>query len=248
MVSVVHADASSSANVNLHLIILKIQQTSEGVYEVTSDMGSVFFLRSKYLTHVTRDRLVAVEHGLSYNDALFSDSEDLKPGMDGVFDNGDSEDILHAALLYSTEKLAMSYLARAEHCRAGLFRKLQKKDIDKKDINEVLDFLEEEGFLNDCRFAGAWLRTRYIDHAEGRRRLSAELALRGVNAQDAKQALDEFFSERDEHDICCRAYKKLLRTNQKLAPDKIHSSLCRLGFTNNTIRSVMKENLSILGK
>ena len=94
-------------------------------------------------------------------------------------------------------------------------------------------------YLDDNRFAGAWLRNRAIDHVEGRLRLSAELAGRGIDRLIARKALDEFFSTHDEHELCRIALNKCIR--QKKSEDKIYASLQRSGFSIKEIRSVLNE-------
>ena len=177
------------------MLIREMVQTLQGVCEITPGAGSAFFLRKEYLSLVDPERICA---GAEFNDE-------------------ETSDILNAALIYSAEYAAMTYLARAEHCRAALTQKLIKKNIDRKAIEPALDYLEGVRYLDDERFAGAWLRTRSIDHAEGRIRLAAELASRGVDRNAAKKALDEFFSDHDEMEICRRAYRKV--RNLKSDPD-----------------------------
>jgi regulatory protein len=199
------------------MVLHQIQQTLHGVYEITPAAGSAFFLRREYLTQVEPDELEV--------DIELSDDQSL--------------DIMNAALCYSAEVAAMSYLSRSEHCRSALYTKLLKKQIDKNAVNSALDYLESVGYLSDYRFAGAWLRTRAIDHAEGRIRLSAELFNRGVNRDAVRKALDEFFEENDELDLCRRAYKKCLIF--KSEEDKIKASLIAKGFTLKQIQLVMSE-------
>lgn len=199
------------------MVLHQIQQTLHGVYEITPAAGSAFFLRREYLSHVEMDNLLV--------DVELSDDQAL--------------DVMNAALCYSAEVAAMSYLSRCEHCRSSLFTKLMKKQIDRNAVNSALDYLESVGYLSDYRFAGAWLRTRAIDHAEGRIRLTAELFNRGVDRNAAKRALDEFFEENDELEICRRALKKCLVF--KSDEDKIKASLLAKGFTMRQIQCVMAE-------
>ena len=211
---------SSSASVNhfiLKMIIQELKQTLSGVYEITPEAGSAFFLRATYLNSVSEERLCIHE--------TFTDEE--------------TADILNAALIYSVEVAAMSYLSRAEHCRSALTAKLLKKGMDKDAIDSALDYLESIHYLDDGRFAGAWLRSRSIDHVEGRIRLSAELAVRGINRSIARNALDEFFATHDEHELCRIALNKCLR--QKKSEEKIYASLQRSGFSIKEIRSVLNE-------
>ncbi len=229
---------SSSASAKL-LYITNIKQTSFGVYEITPDSGSAFFLRADYLCSVSPDLLLPVKGGLGQGDSLFFDIKDFAEGMQGVFNEEQTADIYNASLIYAAEVAAMSYLSRAEHCRFSLTQKLLKKDYSRNHIETALDYLESINYLSDERFAGAWLRTRYIDHAEGRRRLSAELASRNVDRSAARKALDEFFEDHDEKQICVRAYRKILRMNRNLTEDKIRVSLARLGFSSSLIKFAM---------
>ena len=89
--------------------------------------------------------------------------------------------------------------------------------------------------MSDARFATAWLNTRRINHYEGRSRLSAELAARGIARDVANAALDEFFSENDEDEICRKAYEKAAKTK---SGDKLTAALIRQGFSIKQIKSV----------
>ncbi len=221
------------------LVICGTRQTSSGVYEITPDSGSAFFLRTAYLSLVKEEQLLPVIGGLGASDSLYIEQADLKPGMQGVFSDEEAQDILHAALVYSVEAAAMTYLARCEHCRASLQAKLLKKNLDAAAVEQALDYLESVSYLSDRRFAGAWLQTRYIDHAEGRRRLSSELAARGVDSEAAKLALNEYFEEHDEAELCARAYRKYLRLHSNPDSDKLISSLTRLGFNYSLIKKTI---------
>ena len=143
----------------------------------------------------------------------------------------------------ATQK-ALSLLARCEQCRSGLERKLLQKGFSKGTVEGVLDALEEKGFLSDQRFARAWLNSRRIGHLEGRTRLLAELAARGIAKDVAKKAVDDFFEEFDEDEICARAVKKFLA--QGKSGDKLVSAMTRAGFSFKMSQKAIKnleENL-----
>ncbi len=226
------------------MVIRGTEQVSLGVYKITPDAGPAFFLRTEYLSQITEDRLVPVDGGLGKEDSLFVSPEDLKPGMNGVFSEEDSEDIIQAGRTYSAEKAAMEYLSRAEQCRFSLEQKLLKKNFSKESIDSALNFIEEKGYLDDLRFAKAWLSTRYIDHAEGRRKLLAELLSRGIDRTMAKEALDEHFEEHPEAEQCIRAVKKYLRTHSSPDTQKLQASLFRSGFSHSQIKNAM-QNFSL---
>ena len=200
------------------MVIRGIKQVLHGALEITADAGPAFFLRPEYLDEIEVKKLIEY----AQNQTPIPEDE--------------ARDILQAALAFSTEKAAMTYLARCEHCRKSLEQKLEAKNMDAGSISKALDYLESCNYLSDRRFASAWLRTRAINHCEGRIRLQAELARRGVDKQSAKEALEEFFQENDEEDLCSKAVEKYLRTHPKADKDKMTAALIRMGFSSSTIK------------
>lgn len=128
----------------------------------------------------------------------------------------------------ATQK-ALALLARCEQCRSGLERKLLQKGFSKGTVEGVLDALEERGLLDDQRFARVWLNSRRIGHYEGRIRLLAELAARGISKEVSKKAVDDFFEEFNEGEICARAAKKFLSRGYQ--GDKLMAAMTRAGFS-----------------
>lgn len=200
------------------MVIRGIKQVLHGAMEITGDAGPAFFLRPEYLEGIGEERLFECQQSQSPT----TQEEDV--------------DIQQAALAFATEKAAMSYLARAEHCRRSLESKLTAKGIDGNSIKKALDYLESCNYLSDRRFALAWLRTRAINHYEGRMRLTAELASRGVEKTAAREALDEFFEEYDEVELCSKALAKYLRTHPNSPQEKLLLALNRLGFSPSTVK------------
>ncbi len=52
------------------------------------------------------------------------------------------------------------YLARREHSRYELYKKLNRKDYNRSNINQILDELEDKDYINDERFARSWIKSR----------------------------------------------------------------------------------------
>ena len=77
------------------------------------------------------------------------------------------------------------------------------------------------------------INTRKINHYEGRSRLAAELAARGIARDVAGKALDEFFTENDEDEICRKAYEKLSKSK---SGEKLTAALMRAGFSLKQIK------------
>lgn len=210
------------------MTLSEIEQTAPGVWKITPSGGSAFFLREAYLSCLPPD-------------VLEQSCRALTAAGDSPVEFSDEEyaDMLSASFAYSAETLAMGYLARAEQCRTALTAKLGKKGLTAQDIERALDYLEGCGYLDDRRFAGAWLRSRAINHAEGRLRLGAELAARGIAREDARAALEEFFSEHDEGELCRKALERGMKTCRDR--NRLFRSLLRKGFTAAEITAALRE-------
>ncbi len=136
---------------------------------------------------------------------------------------------------------ALALLARCEQCRSGLERKLLQKGYSKLTVEGVLDALEERDFLSDRRFARAWLNSRRIGHYEGRSRLLSELAARGIDKEISKEAVDSFFEEFDEGEICRKAAKKFVA--QGKSGEKLMASMQRAGFSYKMAAAALRDVL-----
>lgn len=191
-----------------------VETSYSGMYKLTPEEGSAFFVRKEYLP-----------------EGLF---ERINVGLE--FDDEETDSLLDAGFTCAVELKAVGYLARAEQSRFGLTRKLIEKKYDKKYVETALTYLEGRGYLSDLRYATAWLNTRKINHYEGRSRLSAELAARGISRDVAGKALDEFFTENDEDEICRKAYEKLSKSK---ADEKLIAALLRSGFSMKQIKSII---------
>ena len=176
--------------------------------------GPAFFIRKEYLPSLDFDLIV--------------------PGAE--FNEQQTDEILDAGLICVVELKAVGYLARAEQSRFGLTQKLIAKKYDKKYIDAALTYLEGRGYLSDERYARAWLHDRRINHFEGRTKLVAELGARGIGREVAAAALDEFFEENDEAEICAKAYERFMKQGKE--GDKLIAAMLKAGFPYKMIKEM----------
>ncbi len=87
-------------------------------------------------------------------------------------------------------RLAMDLLARREHSRLELGRKLSARGLDPALIDEVLTALIEDQLLSEVRFAEAFVNSR-VRKGKGPVRIMMELKERGIDDGTAREALDE---------------------------------------------------------
>jgi len=77
------------------------------------------------------------------------------------------------------KRTALDLLARREHSRVELTRKLAAREFPAEIITATLDGLERSGALAEARFTETFIRSR-VAKGQGPLRIRAELAQRGV--------------------------------------------------------------------
>lgn len=82
----------------------------------------------------------------------------------------------------SLERIAVGLLARREHGRAELMRKLMARGYAAADVDPLLDRLAVQRLQSDARFAEAYVRARSA-RGYGPQRIRAELRERGITAE-----------------------------------------------------------------
>jgi regulatory protein len=86
---------------------------------------------------------------------------------------------------------ALNFLARREHSRLELERKLSAKEYDKNIIQEVLHKLKDKNLQSDERFAANYTKAR-ADRGYGPVRIALELRERGVSDSIINEALNNY--------------------------------------------------------
>ncbi len=193
-------------------------QVSSGVYKITLSGDLLFFARQEYLKSLKIDDLA---------ENLELSEEDL-------------EDLTDASLSFACESKAVNYLARAEQNYFNLSVKLQKKGFQKQYINAELDYLKSIDYLSDYRFSRSYLSSRKISMFESRSKLMFNLQSKGISKEDANKALNEFFEENSEEELCKKDFEKQKRL--KKSDEKIIKTLLTHGFSYQLIKKVLKED------
>ncbi len=133
---------------------------------------------------------------------------------------------------------------------AELRRKLRSKRFDSTDVAATIDRLRSEGWLNDERFAGAYIRTRQQKRI-GVRRIEHELHVAGIDDEIVRQAIRENSDEdREREDLaaaCDKRRRLLVRRHGAAYLDtadgrkRLAVYLLNQGYDAALVRSVVKE-------
>jgi regulatory protein len=134
-------------------------------------------------------------------------------------------------------------LARREHARTELGRKLSQRGFSESHVREVLDTLEAENLLSDRRFTDSFVQQR-MARGQGPLKIRHELRERGVSADLATQSIDAVRQSWCEQALAAR--HKRFGTEQ---PEDIRERsrqarfLAQRGFEQEHIRFALTDEL-----
>lgn len=151
-----------------------------------------------------------------------------------------SEDESLAQKLATIRQQALSLLARREHGRLELKRKLSTKGASGPLIDQVLDELAAEGYLSERRYVESMTRTR-AGRGYGPQRVRAELAARGVSGEVIDQVLQE--QPQDWLEQARRVLARRFGTERPRDPverARQYRYLAQRGFSSDQIRQVLE--------
>lgn len=132
-------------------------------------------------------------------------------------------------------------LARREHSRLELSRKLSVRGFDSDEVDRVLAELADEGLLSDSRFAETFARERTAK-GYGPRRICQELGDRGIGEHVIERYVDSHAPEWDERIGAVRA-KRFGSVVPKAFRERARQArfLEYRGFTAEQIRRVLTD-------
>lgn len=98
-----------------------------------------------------------------------------------------------------TEEQAMQSLtalcARGEHCSGEMIEKMRKWDVPEEAQARIMEYLINNKFVDDMRFAQAFIADKITYNKWGRRKIDQALWAKGVDEKIRREALDEVSDE-----------------------------------------------------
>lgn len=142
-------------------------------------------------------------------------------------------------------------LGRRSHTRTELFRKGRQKGGDTDLLEEELDRLEEQGYLDNTDFAKQFVHDKLHLRGWGPHKIRGELRRRGVAGAQADEAIREESDALDLTRICVdlalKRRRHFLREEEPFRRrQKIAAWLQRKGYARDNIMAAMPEILERL--
>ncbi len=152
--------------------------------------------------------------------------------------------------LYYIKQRAFRYLGRRLHSKSELRTKLLQKRYEVDLINEVLDELEVNKYLDDSEFALVFSEEKIKSKKWSGQKLKAELIKRGVNSNIITKVLKKVISADDNYkhafSVAERKFKSLSNRNldNKSIKMKLNTFLKSRGFNYDVIKEVCEKLLN----
>ncbi len=142
-------------------------------------------------------------------------------------------------------EVALGLLRRRLRSRAELEIALRRRGVARKEALAVIGDLARSGWIDDARFARAWIADRMALRPGGARRLKAELLARGVAQAVIAEALADRLSPEQEEALATRQAQERQRRLRGLPPHvaqrRLAAWLGRRGYSPGTIASALRK-------
>ena len=150
--------------------------------------------------------------------------------------------------LFHIKQKAFRLLGRRQHSSSELRRKLWDKDYEQKLVDEVLNDLTKNGYIDDAEFIRAFVAEKSRVKNWSRKRIKSELLKRGLNLSLVDKISSGQTDESDYENAISVAKKKfevLTRRNLELKElrNKLSTYLFSKGFDYDLIKTVVDKLL-----
>ena len=142
---------------------------------------------------------------------------------------------------------ATNYCAKGERCIYDVRENLKKSGANNSDIERIIEYLQEENYLNEQRYATAFTRDKYRFDKWGRIKINYQLSIKKISSS----AIEKAFEEIDEEEYFTNLKKLLLSKikSMKINPSDIdindEAKIYRLcdsrGYESNLIKKALHE-------
>jgi regulatory protein len=144
--------------------------------------------------------------------------------------------------LFHIKQKAFRLLGRRQHSASELKRKLWNKDYKQKLIDEVIEDLKKNGYLDDKEFISAFVAEKSKTKNWSTKKIKSELFKRGVASKLIDETLNERLKEDDFENamkLAKKKYEVLLKRN--LEPKELRNKLSTYLFSKGFDYELIKE-------
>lgn len=156
------------------------------------------------------------------------------------FSEAELEELQRVAVLDKAQMRAFDYLSRRPRSEWEVRDYLKRKDYDSPTIDIILNKLSDYGYIDDVKFAQAWINNRRLLKPTSLRRLRLELMQKHVSKEAVEKALET--DEGNEKEALKDLIEKKRHQTRYQDEQKLIAYLIRQGFNYSDIKEVLSES------
>lgn len=143
------------------------------------------------------------------------------------------------------KKAAYSFLAYKPRSKKDLVKKLKQKKVSDKIIDDIIELLEKQKYLNDEIYARNYLEDKLNSKPIGKRLAKMKLLEKGIDKELIESAINENYSEDKEFELAAKLMekyeKKVKFKDQTDKKNKCYRYLISKGFDYETAGRVLNQ-------
>ena len=143
-------------------------------------------------------------------------------------------------------KIAFDRLAERDRSTLELQQTLEKRQVPAEVIAVVLAQLQQQGLLDDVRFACAWVDQRQRGKGLARSALARELKVKGISESTIAFALDSIDTDDERaraHELVRKRMRSVARLDPSVQKRRLTSFLMRKGYPAHVSYEVVAQEL-----
>lgn len=159
----------------------------------------------------------------------------------------DLKQIYYKEKISKARMYALKLLSYRERSEWEIKKRMKRKGYQKEIIEDTLDYLKEQGLINDERFARIWIEDR-IKGGYGRRRIYYELSEKRVDKEIVDELIKKLCPRVNEISTAFHLIeknKRFLKEEKNSRIRKISAFLERRGFSFDIINEVIEKKREI---
>ena len=154
---------------------------------------------------------------------------------------------------FAVKSYLMKLLARRDHARKELLTKAGRKDYPKEVVLDILDELEEKGYINEESFAEKFTADKFKLNQWGPSKIKAHLYKKGISKHIIEKSIGNYFEDLELKEtyknlVLKRKRRFLKEENLLKRKKKIFDYLNRKGFKPNSIFKHMDELMDMVSE
>ena len=139
--------------------------------------------------------------------------------------------------------LAERYCSGAEHCCSEVRAMLERHGAEKEDIERILKYLIKEGYIDESRYASAFVHDKVRFAKWGRTKIAQALWQKRIPEQIAQDALSSI--DQDEYmtalkDVAASRYRTMKGATEYERKMKTMKSVCSRGYEPSLVQKVLQ--------